>query len=65
MTDAGKGWLFFIAAMGMMLSLISIDIADIETWNEIFQPGFISRMFAHIGAVIAAFIGGKLIPSKE
>lgn len=65
MTNKRKGWLIFIAAMGMMFTLISSDIAALNSWNDVTAPGFVASTLAHLGAVIAAFIGGKLIPAEE
>lgn len=58
------GWIIFIAAMGMMATLLSGDIRSLKTWNEVFQPGFIADALAHFGTVVAAFIAGKIIPSN-
>lgn len=65
MTNHGKGWLLFIAAMGMMFTLESVEIANLQAWSDMFAPGFMGKAFAHIGTVIAAFIGGKLLPSSD
>jgi len=51
--------------MGIMLTLISDDISDLDSWNEVKTPGFVASMFAHMGAVIGAFVGGRLIPTNE
>ena len=65
MTDTGKGWFLFIAAMGMMFTLGSVEVASLHSWNEATTPIFFGKFLAHIGTVIAAFIGGKLIPSSD
>lgn len=59
------GWIIFIAALGMMCSLLAIDISNMKSWLETTTPEFVGSVMAHIGAVIAAFIGGKLIPSNS
>jgi len=65
MTNHGKGWVLFLAALGMMLALESVEIANINTWQELSTPGFVAKFCAHLGTVIAAFVGGKLIPSED
>ena len=57
------GWIVAIAAFGMMCTLVSGDVAQLKTLNDVWSPLFISNILAHLGAVIAAFIGGNLIPN--
>jgi hypothetical protein len=59
------GWLIFLASVGMLFSMISVDLVTVHGWNEIFSPEFVGTTLGHIGAVIAAFVGGKLIPSER
>lgn len=59
------GWLLFIAALGMMSTLLAVDVSNFKTWTDAFAPSFIGSSLAHIGTVIAAFIGGKLIPTSD
>ena len=63
MNNKTAGWILGLAALGMMLGLMSGDVAKIKTWTDVFSPLFVADMFAHISAVIMAFIGGKLIPT--
>lgn len=58
-----SGWLIFIAALGMMLGLLAGDVSSLNHWNEIFYPSFIAGVMTHISAVIAAFVGGNLVPN--
>lgn len=58
-----SGWLIAIAAMGMMLGLLAGDISSLNNWHEIFYPSFIAGVMTHISAVIAAFVGGNLVPN--
>lgn len=62
MTKTTTGWVVFIAAIGMMFSLLSVDIVALKDFNEMATPLFIGTFMGHIAAVIAAFIGGRLIP---
>ena len=58
-----SGWLIFIAAMGMMLGLLAGDISSLNSWHDMFYPTFIGGVMTHISAVIAAFVGGNLVPN--
>jgi hypothetical protein len=58
------GWILFAAALAMMLTLISADIAALDNWRDAETPAFFGSTIAHLGAVLTAFVGGKLIPSE-
>lgn len=64
MNRVSGGWLLFIAALGMMCTLLAVDISNFDTWKDGITPAFIGSSLGHIGTVIAAFIGGKLIPTN-
>lgn len=60
------GWVIFVAAIGMLFSMISIDLVAMHgSWDGIRSPEFVGTTIGHIGAVITAFIGGKLIPENR
>ncbi len=59
------GWIVFIAALGMMFSLVAIDISQLPAWMDAAKPVFVGTMMGHLAAVIAAFVGGKLIPEQR
>lgn len=59
------GWMLFVAAMGMMFSLIAVDISALNNWGEALKPVFVGTFIGHIGATITAFVGGKLIPEER
>lgn len=59
------GFLVFIAALGMMAGLLSVDISQLPTFGAMWTPIFVGKSLAHVGAVIAAFIGGKLLPTDS
>ena len=65
MTPTTTGWVVFIAAMGMMFSLLSVDIVALKDFNDMRTPLFIGTFMGHVAAVIAAFIGGRLIPVER
>jgi glycerol-3-phosphate acyltransferase PlsY len=56
------GWVVFIAGIGMMAAMMAVDIAQLMNWNEAMTPAFVGTCIGHFGAVITAFVGGKLIP---
>ena len=64
MTNKVVGWTLGAASFGMLLILISADIKQLSSFNEAFTPLFIGNMLAHIGNVVMAFVGGKLIPTE-
>jgi hypothetical protein len=62
--DTGK--LVVIGAAGMMLGLIASDIGEIQAWEHVWTPHFIGSVCAHLSAVIAAAVGGRLsVSAKE
>lgn len=68
MTDSAKttvGWITFTAAIGMMLSLLSVDIITLKEWSSATTPAFVGTAIGHVAATIAAFIGGRLIPEPR
>ncbi len=46
----------------MMFGLLSVDIVALHDFGEMYTPLFIGTFMGHVAAVIAAFIGGRLIP---
>lgn len=65
MSKTTAGWIIFIAALGMMCSLMATDVGKLQDWNEAAKPAFVAVVMAHFGAVVTAFIGGKLIPENR
>lgn len=63
MTQKATGYVVFIAAIGMMLGLMSVDVSKLATWHEATTPGFVASVIGHLGAVAAAFAGGKILPA--
>ena len=59
------GWILFIAALGMMAGLVGQDISEVKTWTSVTEPAFIGKELIHFATVVAAFIGGKLIPPER
>jgi hypothetical protein len=59
------GWVIFIAAVGMMASMVAVDISALMGWGEAVKPVFVGTVIGHLGAVIAAFVGGKIIPEDR
>lgn len=65
MTSTVGGWIVFAAAIGMMMTLLSGEVVGLQTWAAALTPAFVGKAMAHVGVVIAAFIGGKLIPTDR
>lgn len=61
-TQTTAGWIVFVSAVGLMCGMVSIDVAALKNWSDMQTPLFIGTTVGHIGAVIAAFVGGKIIP---
>jgi hypothetical protein len=57
------GWTVFIAALGMALGLLGSEIQSMNDWQYIRTPLFVGKACIHMASVIAAFVGGKLLPS--
>jgi uncharacterized YccA/Bax inhibitor family protein len=64
MTNKHAGYILGLASVGMMLVLISSDIKQLNSFSDAWTPAFIGTATAHLGNVIMAFIGGKLIPTE-
>lgn len=65
MSSTTTGWMIFVAAVGMMFGLLAVDLATLSKWSDAQTPAFVGTFIGHIAAVIAAFVGGKLIPSAK
>lgn len=65
MTQTTTGWLVFLGAIGMMFSLLAVDIVALKDFHEMATPLFVGTFIGHIAAVIGAFVGGKLIPAER
>jgi len=63
MTNKVVGWSLAGASIGMLCLLISADIKQLHSFDEAWTPFFVGNMMAHLGNVIMAFVGGKLIPT--
>lgn len=65
MTQTHKGYLVFLGALGMLFTLLSVEVSELMTWGEVVTPKFVAALMAHVGTVVAAFLGGRLIPTGE
>lgn len=65
MTQTHTGWIVFVAMLGMMAGLIAVDVRELESWSDARTPAFVGGALAHFGLVLGAFVGGKLIPTKQ
>ena len=64
MTQKQMGWTILAAALGSMFTLMAVDISQLSGWHEATTPAFVGSMVAHLGTVLGAFVGGKLIPTE-
>ena len=65
MKQSHMGWMIGLAALGMMFGLMGKEVGELQSWGEAFAPGFVGEMLLHASVVIAAFVGGKLIPTGD
>ena len=64
MKQSHMGWMVGIGALGMMFGLIGQEVAELPSWADALSPSFVGDMFLHASVVIAAFVGGRLIPTR-
>ena len=65
MKQTHMGWMIGLAAMGMTFGLMGTEVGELSAWSEALAPGFVGKMLLHASVVIAAFVGGKLIPTHK
>lgn len=59
------GWTIFAAMFGAMCLSIGNELQQLKSYDELYSLVFIGKNMVHLGTVIGAFVGGKLIPSRE
>jgi len=57
-----SGWVIFIAGLGMMAGMEAVEVSRLPNWQAANTPAFVGALMAHFAAVVAAFVGGRLIP---
>lgn len=65
MTKTTTGWVILLASVGMMFGLLSVDLLTLKEWSEVTTPTFVGTTIGHIAAVIAAFVGGRIMPEPR
>ncbi len=60
-----SGWIIFVAAVGLMCGMLAVDVVSLKEWSAMQTPVFVGTTLGHISAVVAAFVGGKLIPEAR
>jgi len=65
MTPKTAGYVVFAAAMAMMMGLLSVDVSQLQSWQEVTTPGFVASIMGHMAVVLTAFVGGKLVPENR
>lgn len=64
MSQKATGYMIFLAAMGMMCTLLAGDVSSLKNWGDALDPAFVAGFMTHLGVVVAAFVGGKLVPTS-
>ena len=59
------GWFVFVSAVGVMAGMVAIDVASLRQWSDMETPTFVGTTLGHLASVIAAFVGGKLVPEDR
>lgn len=57
------GWVVGLAALGMTLSLIGVEIREFTSFADAVTPQFVGKAMIHVATVIAAFVSGQLVPT--
>lgn len=65
MTPTAYGWLALIASLGVMAGLMAPEVGNLTTWSAALAPAFVGKLLMHFAAVIAAFVGGKVMPTGD
>lgn len=65
MNSKSTGLLIFILALGMMSGLVGEDIKKLHSWYEMTTTEFVGNTLIHYGAVVGAYLGGRLIPTDS
>ncbi len=47
----------------MMAGLLAVDVSKLPDWHAMQSPAFVGTLLAHFAVVVAAFVGGKLLPA--
>lgn len=63
--SAAAGVLIFLAALGMMAGLIGTDLKELDSFASAATPAFLGKSLTHFSTVIAAFIGGYMVPNRR
>jgi hypothetical protein len=64
MTKTTTGNIIFVAALGAVLGLLGNEVKGLQDWGQSITPSFIGTALMHLGTVIGAYVGGRLIPTS-
>jgi hypothetical protein len=62
-TATNTGWIMFIASLGMMAGLMGNELMGLQSWEQVRTIAFFGKSLVHFSIVVAAFVGGRLIPT--
>lgn len=65
MKPRATGNVIFVAALGMVLLGLSSEVRGLHDLRETWTPDFLGKVMWHIGTVIGAYVGGRIIPRNE
>ena len=57
------GNIVFLAAFGTALGLIGNEVSALSSWRPVLEPAFVGKTLIHLGTVVGAYVGGRLIPT--
>ena len=63
MTKTQSGWFLFIVGLLVIGVLLTGDVIALVHSGGKIDMAFVLGMLAHVGAVVAAFVGGWILPS--
>lgn len=52
--------MIILACIGLMASAVGMNIAAMSGWGGFKTPLFVGSFISHVGAVITAFVSGRL-----
>ena len=62
MNNTKAGWMIGVAAFGMMAAALGNEVIALNDWSSVVTPAFVGKAMIHLGAVVGAFVEGKMIP---
>lgn len=64
MTQKQTGYMILVICMGALFVSMGPEIQALSTMKDMWSPKFIGAAIFHIGAVIGAYVGGRITPTR-